>query len=458
MTILAVDDELCSLESIRDFFSGEYQIEVFSDPRKALSECRERHYDVILVDQRMPYLSGLELLLEAKKLQAYSCGIMLTAYADKNLLVQVINQNLIQFILEKPIDMEVLTGTLLQAEEYVEELRKLSLDPLEIGEIIGLDGDLAGVSQVVKMAAPTNENILITGETGTGKEMFARKIHRESLRSSGPFIKINCASIPDHLLESELFGYARGAFTGASTDKKGKIVAAHRGTLFLDEIAEIKAELQSKLLAVLQDRKVEPLGSNQLIPVDFRLIAATNRNIELLVLEENFRADLFYRLNTVHIHLPPLRERKKDILRITQVLLRAFAVEFGRPGIYLTPEATNLFTTYPWPGNIRELENALKRAIILLPSGTIAIDETFFSFLRPSIHPAQETPETLIHRLTNLVEKRLLPFTELEDRVISELLDRYKGNIPEIVRATAIPRDRLYRRKNRLDFSSRNNP
>lgn len=459
LTILAVDDEPFIIESIEDYFEGEYVIEGFSDPRKALEVCQVRHFDVLLADYRMPHLSGFELLLEAKKRKAYSCGIMLTAYADKDLLVQIINQNLIQFILEKPLDMNILSTTFQEAEVYIRDLRALHLGGGYTRPIIGLDGDLSKVYQVLKKAASTQENILITGETGTGKEVLARKIHQESKRSKGPFVKINCAAIPDHLLESELFGYARGAFTGAIATKIGKIETADRGTLFLDEISELKPEIQSKLLSVLQDRKVERVGSNIPIPVDFRLISATNRNLEGLVQNGMFRDDLYYRLNTIPLHLPPLRERRADILRICETFLREFGLEFDRPGLRLSREGETLILGYPWPGNIRELENVLKRAIVLLPPGKRVLDRDAFSFLANYMTAplkALENPNgfidtgIVISQLTDLVEHRLLSFPDIEERVIAELFRRYQGNIPAIVRATSISRDRLYRRKHRM--------
>ena len=463
LTILAVDDEPFIIESIQEYFEGEYHIEGFSDPRKALEVCQEGRFDVLLADYRMPHLSGFELLLEAKKRKAYSCGILLTAYADKELLVQVINQNLIQFILEKPLDMNILSTTFREAELYIQDLRSLRLGGGCTRQIIGLDGDLAGVYQVMKKIATTQENILITGETGTGKEVIARRIHQESKRSGGPFVKINCAAIPDHLLESELFGYTRGAFTGALATKIGKIETADKGTLFLDEISEMKPEMQVKLLAVLQDRKVERIGSNLSIPVDFRLITATNRNLERLVQKGVFREDLYYRVNTVHIQLPPLRERRVDILRICETFLREFGVEFDRPGLRFSREAEALILGYPWPGNIRELENVLKRGIVLLPPGKQVLDEDSFSFLvnytgSPSTVPLEAhdnyksltNPEAIVSQLVDLVEQKLLSFPDIEDRVMEELFRRYQGNIPAIVRATSIPRDRLYRRKHRM--------
>lgn len=448
LSILAVDDEKYITESIRDYFDPDYRISVCTDPEKALEMCRTRHFDILLADHRMPGLSGFELLLEAQKIKAYTCGIMLTAYADKDLLVKMINQKLIQFILEKPLDMDVLSSTFLQAGEYIRSLQDGAATAGTV--LLGLDGDLAGIAAIVERAAPTDENILLTGETGTGKEVIARKIHADSRRGNGPFVKINCAAIPEHLLESELFGYERGAFTGAHSGKAGKIETAEKGTLFLDEIGEMRNDLQSKLLTVLQDRKIERLGSNTSKTVDFRLITATNRDISRLIGERIFRDDLYYRLNTVHIHLPALRERKNDILQLARALIVRFGREFDRPRLRLDREAEEIIRNAPWPGNIRELENALKRAVILLPKECTVIGADSFLFLNPGKPTfADRSPGHVVASLTDYVEKREIAFQEIEGLVLDELLERYDHDISGIVKAAAIPRDRLYRRLSR---------
>lgn len=444
LSLFAVDDEPYILDSIYDYFNTEYHITLFSNPAQALRACGEKGCDILLADHRMPEISGFELLLEAKKLQAYICGIMLTAYADKELLVRVINNNLVHFVLEKPLDLEVLSGTLRLASECVR-------DSLETeGQLIGFNGDLFNISQTIRLSAPTGENILLTGETGTGKEIIARRIHSESTRNAGPFVKINCAAIPEHLLESELFGYVKGAFTGANTPRTGRIETADKGTLFLDEIAEMRQDLQSKLLTVLQDKQVEPLGSNIRRPVDFRLITATNKDLAALVRERLFREDLYYRLNTVHIHLPPLRERRRDLALLCGHLLRKFSRDFGRPDLKIDEEAEGILRDYPWPGNIRELENALKRAVILLPPEKTALTRESLSFLAAPKNMHQSPPEHIISTLADLVEKRKISLTDIEERVMAELFRRFEGNIPKIVKKTGIPRDRLYRRKDRF--------
>ena len=462
--ILAVDDEQVILENIQDFLH-EYNLEIESDPEKAKKRFEEAYFDIVLVDYKMPKVSGLDLLMEGKSRKAYRYGILVTAYADIPLLKEFLNHGLIKQFLEKPIRLprlkEVVDEALLWCGE--ERNREKELERLRIQTetqpdlVIGKDTTLSHIYKDLSHLAVSGENILITGETGTGKEVIAREIHRMSGREEGPFVKINCGAIPESLIESELFGFKKGAFSGAYYDKKGRIELAHKGTLFLDEITELKTELQTRLLQVIQDKEVERIGDSKAIPVDFRLIAATNREPGELTNEEVFRQDLYFRISTLHINLPPLRERIEDIELFADFFLSRYAEELGKRPVRLTPEALSQLQTYQWPGNIRELENVLKRAVILLGANRSVIETEAFRFLNTGNRFLERTcPDEneaylrVIDRLAEELIDNRLDLKTVETDIVKAVLRRFDYKVTEAAEHSGIQKDKLYKIKRLL--------
>jgi len=322
-SIAVIDDEPAILFTIEKSLS-EYRVDTFSDAKAGLEKILASPYDIIIIDYKMPGISGIEFLKTIKSRGITYFGIMITAYAEKNLLENLINDSLISKILEKPLTVKLIKEIVREAVVELDKKFKQQADRerlvmenkmLKAGrKIIGLDGGLKQVSEQVKAIATHPIDVLITGETGTGKEVITDLLHHLWVKEKeAPCIKINCAAIPEQLLEGELFGYKKGAFTGAERDKPGKIELAHRGTLLLDEIGEMRPNLQAKLLRVLQEKKIESLGSNTVVDVDFNLICTTNRDLIQACRKKSFRSDLYYRISTFHISLPALRDRKEDI-------------------------------------------------------------------------------------------------------------------------------------------------
>lgn len=457
-----MDDERVICESVHDYFDS-IGIRTFSDPILALDELRRNVYDIVVVDYRMPRMSGLDLLIEAKKTNSYRYGILLTAYADTELLEKFINHNLIRKVLEKPLDLPGLQAVLEEATADCESERHRELEASEeqgfqrrLAQgsrntslpqgIFGLSGGLKPVFELVRQFAATDENVLISGETGTGKEVMARLIHAMGRRAKRLFVKINCGSIPDSLIESELFGYMRGAYSGAARDKPGKIELAEHGTLFLDEFTELKPELQARLLAVVQDKVVERLGGTKEINVDFRLIAATNRDLADAIRDGILREDLYFRLSTLPLSVPPLRSYKDDIGEFADGYLPLLALQLNRRPATLTASGLDRLKAYHWPGNIRELENVLTRALILLDKERNTISGEDLAFL--SDRRAAGSVEQIFVPLEDLIIEHRLSIDEVEGRLLSGLLDRFNGDVMETARRTGIGKDRLYRLKN----------
>jgi DNA-binding NtrC family response regulator len=456
--ILIVDDEPAIVNSITKYFKYTYSIEGFTSPRLALNALREKHYHILMVDYKMPELSGLELFIEAKKINSYTYGILFTAYADKKLLAEVLNNNLVLNYIEKPLlDFAQLDNCFKEAinfclkkqeqdreveyiKEHNNELQKVFSASYDT--IIGIENGLKTVYEKVKQISPFPINVLITGETGTGKDLFAHAIHRLSHRREGPYIPINCGAIPESLIESELFGYAKGAFTGALKDKPGKIELAHKGTLFLDEVADLKLDLQVKLLRVLEQKKIERIGSNHSISVDFRLVAASNKDFNELKDKSLFREDLFYRLNEVSLHLPPLRERKEDIKELAFYFMKKYSMQYGLNCPPMSSDAYNLLINHPWKGNIRELSNAIKQVIIYCSSRE-RIEPVDFSFLtgKPALSISDED---IFQGLALQVIYNHLDLKTIKKRTLEAVLHYYNGHVATAVKETGIKRDHFY--------------
>jgi DNA-binding NtrC family response regulator len=371
LRVLVVDDEPTQLEMMGGFLTKRgFDVVIASDGRAALERFRAEPADVIVTDQKMPEVSGLELLRAARTIDPEVAVIVVTAYGSIEDAVTAMKQGASDY-LTKPVNLD----ELLQRLERVGERRHLVRENRELREalaerhrvegIIGDSGVMQEVLSLVRRVAASDATVLIRGESGTGKELIAKAIHQASRRAAGPLVRVNCAALPEALLESELFGHERGAFTGATTARRGRFELGHGGSLLLDEIGDVPLHLQVKLLRVLQEREIERLGGSRSIPVDVRLLAATHRDLEALVASGRFREDLYYRINVVTITVPALRERRPDIPLLVERFVQRFAEKNGKVIRGLTREARDALLRYDYPGNVRELENLIERAVVL---------------------------------------------------------------------------------------------
>ncbi|HTY61825.1 MAG TPA: sigma-54 dependent transcriptional regulator [Acidobacteriota bacterium] len=374
-SVLIAEDEAQARESLRALLEDEgYQVLCASDGMEASRVLGQSTVEAALIDIRMPHKDGLALLRELKDSPAPPAVLIMTAYGTSALAIEAMALGAYDYI-TKPLDFEELR---IQLQRAIEDRRRTSEleayreeDAQQESEIVGNSPAMQKLYKLIGQVSATDSTVLIRGESGTGKEVVARAIHRHSLRASRRMVKVNCASIPETLLEAELFGHERGAFTGASQRRIGKFEYSAGGTLFLDEIGDLAPATQVKLLRVLQDHCIERLGSNITVPLDVRIIAATNCELESAVRDGRFREDLYYRLNVVTIHMPPLRQRREDILELAHFLLRRSAARMKMQVPSISDEAKELLYNNDWPGNVRELEHCLERALILSRSGVI---------------------------------------------------------------------------------------
>lgn len=368
--ILIVDDELNIRRVLERAFTKEgYQVHTAEGGHQALRVLDETPCDLMLTDVVMPDMTGLELLKRSRQKHPHLQVILMTAFGTIPTAVEAMRAGAYDF-LAKPLDMEVLRKVVRNAlREPTAPTKPPARKTSKRKQVafIGESPAIKPILETVNRVADARTTVLITGESGTGKELIARMLHERSQRAEKPFVAVSCAAIPETLLEVELFGAVKGAYTGAETDRVGKFEAANGGTLFLDEIGDIPPLIQVKLLRVLQEREIERLGSNTPIPIDVRLVAATNRNLEQAVESGTFRSDLYYRLQVVHLHLPPLRERREDIPLLANHFLLKFAQENGRALRAISPDAMRLLQNACWKGNVRELENVMESAVVLAP-------------------------------------------------------------------------------------------
>ena len=383
--ILVVDDEISMREFLDLMLSKEgYEVTCAENGRTATAKIEKKKYDLILCDIRLGDISGLDVLRKAKSVHPDTIVIMISAYATAENAVEAMNEGAYDY-LPKPFDNRELKQTIAKALSLrTLTNEKKSIDSelkknLHFGMLVGHSPRMQHIYEVIQQIAPTKTSVLITGESGTGKELIARAIHQKSNRHDKPFVVINCSSIPESLIESEIFGYKKGAFTGASHDKKGLFEAANSGTVFLDEIGELSQPMQVKLLRVLQERAFKPVGTSEDISVDIRIVSATNKKLEEEVINGNFREDLFYRINVVEIKVPPLRERKSDIRALAQHFLDKFSRESGKEITKISSYAVDLLQKYNFPGNIRELENLIERSVALSSTNIILPDSLSLS-------------------------------------------------------------------------------
>ncbi len=394
--ILIVDDEksLCQLLEIA-FRKKGHLVETAGGGTEAKRKLEAQLFDLVISDIRMPDVSGLSLLEHVRKVSPETYFILITAYATVDSAIQAVNSGAYRYIIKddrliEEINLAVERALSESALRSENRLLRRELSRLQVDGIIGNNKKLKEIFNLIKTVGPGDSTILILGESGTGKELVARAIHRASLRHDKAFVTVNCGAFQDTLLESELFGYLRGAFTGAMSNKKGLFVAAHGGTLFLDEISETSPAMQVKLLRVLQERRVRPLGATNDEPVDVRIVAATNRDLKALVSEGKFRDDLFYRISVIPMRLPPLRERKDDIETLARHFVEKCSKRVGRSTMQIPTQVLQLLRGHDWPGNIRELEHTLEQAVALTP-----IEEDSL--------PVERVQEALISRLAQEV-------------------------------------------------------
>jgi nitrogen regulation protein NR(I) len=372
--ILVVDDEA----NLRRLLAAQltqdgYEAHAVADGKEAMAALKEQHFDAVISDLRMPNMDGMTLLKHIQQEHGDIPVIVLTAHGTVETAVDAMRFGAFDF-LTKPFDRAEMQAVVGKAVRTVDHRHKdVVIEPDERGRyrIIGESEPMLAIYQILEKVADTPATVLITGESGTGKELIARALHENSGRRARPFIRVNCGAIPRDLMEAELFGYERGAFTGAVTSKPGRFELAHDGTLFLDEISEIPVEMQVKLLRAIQEGEIDRVGGIKPIGVDVRLVAATNRDLKSEIASGRFREDLYYRLNVVPIHLPPLRERRTDIPLLAEHFLLKQATRLKRGSMKLSPEALEAMVNYPWPGNIRELENVVERTVLLTDGDTI---------------------------------------------------------------------------------------
>ncbi|NTW56480.1 MAG: sigma-54-dependent Fis family transcriptional regulator [Chlorobiaceae bacterium] len=396
-TILVVEDEVVQLESIAGFLAKQgYRVLKSQRPQKALDIAAQEAVDIVLTDFRMPEMTGVELLSALKQRNPAVEVIIMTAFGSVESAIEAMKLGAADYI-TKPVDLHRLQTTIrntIERNRLISENRLLKTQLSERFGFKGIVSQSSAMAQVMSIAgrvAATTATVLITGETGTGKELVAKALHYSSPRSGNPFVAVNCAALPETLLESELFGHEKGAFTGADKLRRGRFESAQGGTLFIDEVGEIPLSLQVKLLRVLQEKTFERVGSSAPQAADVRIVAATNRDLESMVRDGSFRADLYYRLNVVSIRIPPLRERRDDIPPLVDAFLKRFSGEYGKQVEGLSREAMDALMKYSYPGNVRELENIVQQSIVLSRSPVITREDLPYRVFDPC--PECDTPE-----------------------------------------------------------------
>jgi DNA-binding NtrC family response regulator len=372
--ILIIDDERSIRKTLTEILTYEgYKVDEAGDGEEGLKKFRDKGFDAVLCDIKMPKVDGLEFLEKAAEINPDVPVIMISGHGTIETAVEAVKKGAYDYI-AKPPDLNRLLITLRNAIErtsLVADVKVLRRKAMRTEEMIGGSQGIIKIKETIDKVAPTDARVLITGENGSGKELVARWLHEKSMRAKAPLVEVNCAAIPENLLESELFGHEKGAFTGATAQRIGRFEQCDKGTLFLDEIGEMPLQVQSKLLRVLQEGEFSRVGGNETLHTDVRIICATNRNLEEEVSKRTFRDDLFYRLNVVRIHIPPLRQRVEDIRLLAEYFLQKIANRSHTPPLKLSEEAVRVLENHPWPGNVRELENTLQRAAVLSTADTL---------------------------------------------------------------------------------------
>ena len=444
--ILVVDDDRGHRTMLRTLVSGwGYEVTEADDGSVAIEKVHDEPFDLILMDVRMVQMSGLEALPEIKRFNPAIPVLIMTAYSSVETAVEALRKGAYDY-LTKPLDFEELKLAIERAMDHTRlkqenrELKKRLGEPFDPGNIVGSSKVMMDLLETAALVAPTETTVLITGESGTGKEIIAGAIHYNSKRSKKPFITVNCAAIAETLLESELFGHEKGAFTGADRRRDGRFRQAHGGTIFLDEIGEMSMSMQAKLLRVLQEKEIQRVGGDEVLSVDVRVLAATNRDLQKEIEESRFREDLFYRLNVVSLHVPPLRERREDIPLLAQHFLVSFAEKNRKRIKGFTPLAMDLMVRHPWPGNVRELMNAVERGVVL-SRGDYVTEEDLPMALREGAEEEETGDEEIL-----VLGATDVPLDEVEKATIIRTLEAAGNNKSEAARRLGITRRTLHKK------------
>ncbi len=451
--ILIVDDEKGVQTSIQGILEDAgFDALAVSSGEEALDVVLKREFPVVLLDVWLPGMDGLEVLAKLRQMSPATVAIMISGHGSIETAVRATKLGAFDFV-EKPLSLDktvLVVKNALHQYQLQEENRTLREQIEQKYVMIGDSVPMQALRQQINFAAPTNGRVLIYGENGTGKELVAHLLHLRSQRRDSAFIEMNCAAIPEELIESELFGHVKGSFTGASEDKEGKFSQADKGTLFLDEVGDMSSKTQAKVLRVLEEQRFTPVGGNSSVKVDVRVIASTNKNLEREIELGNFREDLYYRLNVLPFQLPPLRERREDIAALTIYFLEDFASKYGRKAPMLTPKAVEVLELYPWPGNVRELRNIMERIVIMTHQSRIDIYDLPESVLnRTLLTPQEQEGESSLQGARERFEREY----------ILQRLVEYKGSVSRAAQALQIERSNLYRKIRQLGipYSGREN-
>ncbi len=444
--ILVVDDEEGIRDSLASILRDErYTVDTAASGEQALALIASGDFQVVLLDIWLPGIDGMEALTRIQDLPLPPAVIMISGHGTIETAVRATKLGAFDFI-EKPLSLEkvnVLVRNALQQRRLQEENQTLRSELVHRYEVIGESVPMKALRQQIAVTAPTNGRVLIYGESGTGKELVARALHANSQRNKGPFVEVSCAAIPEDLIESELFGHVKASFSGAADDRTGKFQKADGGTLFLDEVGDMSHRTQSKVLRVLEEQRIEPIGSNQAMRVDVRVIAATNKNLEQEIARGAFRQDLFYRLNVIPFHVPPLRDRKEDIPVLARFFLNEFSAEYGKKTRELSEGALEILLRYPWPGNVRELKNLVERLVIVCPQARIEPHH-----LPPELfRGVAESPQ---HPYSTLHEAR----SAYEREFILRKLQEHRWNMTQTASALGLERSHLYRKMKSLGIAA----
>jgi DNA-binding NtrC family response regulator len=452
--ILYVDDENANLIVFRKSFESDFLVKTCSSAQEALEILKNEHFPLVISDQRMPGMTGIELCEKLVQESPQSMRMILTAYTETQMLLDAINKGHVHDYIVKPwkksdlkpvldrafesykqrvIKIRELESRVRQSEVLQEDLKNV----FDENSLVGSSTGLKNVMDMIQKAAPTDSTIMIYGETGTGKELVARTVHERSSRKNGPFVAVHCAALAKTLLESELFGHEKGAFTGADQQRKGRFESADGGTVFLDEIGEISEDVQIKLLRVLQEKQVQRVGGNQIIKVDVRIVTATNKNLAQMVKDEKFREDLYYRLNVIPVTIPSLRDRMQDLPTLAEFFLKKFNKQLGK-NLTFSVDAMDHLCKYDWPGNVRELQNILERTVILSSGPEIEVEDLKLNVdeaLKVEKVNVASSPQNIRHE----IQKK-------EAEKLTEALKTANGNLSEAARALGIARSTLFDR------------
>ncbi len=451
--ILIVDDEKGVQTSIKGILEDAgFAAQAAASGEEALDILSEKRFPVVLLDVWLPGIDGLQVLSKIQQTAPETSVIMISGHGSIETAVRATKLGAFDFV-EKPLSLDktlLVVKNALYQHQLLEENRLLREQVEQKYVMIGDSVPMQALRQQIAFAAPTNGRVLIYGENGTGKELVARLLHIHSQRHNGSFVEMNCAAIPEELIESELFGHVKGSFTGASEDKDGKFAQADAGTLFLDEVGDMSPKTQAKVLRVLEEQRFTPVGGNTAVNVDVRVIASTNKNLEQEIEKGNFREDLYYRLNVLPFQLPPLRERREDISPLILYFLDDFARKYGRKPPSIRRKAMEILESYPWPGNVRELRNISERIIIMTPQPRIDI---------------YDLPESILHKTleTQLDQNEATSLQDVREKVEKEFilqkLMEFRGNVTRAAQALHIERSNLYRKMRQLGipYSGREN-